>query len=190
MSWVTNSTVLPVLVPDAQQFVLQRLARHRVERAEGLVHQQHLGIDRQRAGERHALALAARQLVRVPVGVVGEADQRQRLAGAVAAARRGAGRSAPARTPRWRARAARAAAAPSWNTSATGSTAPAVAGAILTVPALGLARSAITRSSVDLPTPDGPTMARNSPRRTVRSSPRSTSVRRPLRSKARPSRAM
>ena len=49
--------------PDAQL-----LADPRVEGAERLVEQQHLGLDRERPGERHALALAARQLGRVAVG--------------------------------------------------------------------------------------------------------------------------
>ena len=46
-----------------------------------LVEQQHLRLQRERAGDRDALLLAARQLARVVVGLVGEADaleQRQR----------------------------------------------------------------------------------------------------------------
>ena len=49
--------------PDAQL-----LADPRVERPERLVEQQHLGLDRERPGQRHALPLAARQLGRVAVG--------------------------------------------------------------------------------------------------------------------------
>ena len=37
-------------------------AHARVERAERLVEQEHLGVDRERAGETHALALAAGEL--------------------------------------------------------------------------------------------------------------------------------
>ena len=46
----------------------QILAHLGVECAEGLVEQQHAGLDRQRARQCDALALAARQLVRVAVG--------------------------------------------------------------------------------------------------------------------------
>ena len=45
----------------------QLLAHLRVEGAERLVEQQHPRLDDQRAGERHALALAARELGRVPL---------------------------------------------------------------------------------------------------------------------------
>ena len=51
------------LVVQAAQPDAQVLAHPRVERAERLVEQQHLGLDGERARERHALALAARQLV-------------------------------------------------------------------------------------------------------------------------------
>ena len=48
--------------PDAQ------LGAHaRVERAERLVEQQHLRLGRERAGERHALPLAAGELRRIAV---------------------------------------------------------------------------------------------------------------------------
>ena len=50
-----------------------------VERAEGLVEQQHARLDRERAGERHALALAAGQLRRIAVGEALEADEVQQL---------------------------------------------------------------------------------------------------------------
>ena len=53
----------------------QLLAHPRVERAERLVEQQHLGLDRERPGERHALALAARELRRVAVGEAVEVDE-------------------------------------------------------------------------------------------------------------------
>jgi hypothetical protein len=50
------------LVVQPAQPGAQLLAHARVERAERLVEQQHLGLDRERAGERHALALAAGEL--------------------------------------------------------------------------------------------------------------------------------
>ena len=50
-----------------------------VERAEGLVEQQHLGLNGQRPGQGHALALAARELRRVALAEVGQAHQLEQL---------------------------------------------------------------------------------------------------------------
>ena len=50
-----------------------------VEGAEGLVEQQHLGLDGQGAGQGHALALAARELGRVALAEVGQAHQLEQL---------------------------------------------------------------------------------------------------------------
>ena len=58
---------MPVARPERLELVVQQVARHRVERAERLVHQQHVGVLRERAGERDALAHAARELVRALV---------------------------------------------------------------------------------------------------------------------------
>ena len=55
------------VVVEAAQPRAQLLADGRVERAERLVEQHHLRLDRERAGERHALALAARELRGVAV---------------------------------------------------------------------------------------------------------------------------
>jgi hypothetical protein len=62
------------LVPQLEQLLLHLAARERVERGEGLVHQQHARLHRQRAGNGHALLHAARELVRVHVGELGQAD--------------------------------------------------------------------------------------------------------------------
>ena len=67
MSWVTNSTVLRCVLPDAEQQLLHQLAGLVVERAERLVHQQHARVVGQRARQRDALLHAARQLLRVVV---------------------------------------------------------------------------------------------------------------------------
>ena len=64
---------------DAQPLPQLR-ADLRVQRAERLVQQQHARLDRERAGERHALALAAGELVRVAVLVAGEPDDAEQLA--------------------------------------------------------------------------------------------------------------
>ena len=63
------------LVVEAAQPVAQLLADLRVERAEGLVEQQHLRLDRERPGQRHALALPARELRRVAVREALELDE-------------------------------------------------------------------------------------------------------------------
>ena len=52
-------------LPDPQQLELEDLPRLRVDRGERLVHQQHLRLDRERAGEAGALLHAARELVGV-----------------------------------------------------------------------------------------------------------------------------
>jgi hypothetical protein len=49
-------------LPTTTRLVLQPGARQRIERAEGLVHQQHLGLHRQRACDAHALLHAAGDL--------------------------------------------------------------------------------------------------------------------------------
>ena len=56
------------LGPDAQQLEVEALAGQRVERAERLVEQEHGRPQRERAGDGHALAHAARQLVRTRAG--------------------------------------------------------------------------------------------------------------------------
>ena len=68
--------------PDAQQLSVEALARQRVERAERLVEQEHARLQRQRAGDGHALAHAARQLVRAGAGEPAEADEVEQLGGA------------------------------------------------------------------------------------------------------------
>ena len=58
---------------------MEDVARHRVERPERLVHQQHVGFLREGARERDALTHAARQLVRTPVAEVIEVHQMEQL---------------------------------------------------------------------------------------------------------------
>ena len=74
----------PDLAVDARQLDLHLLAELEVERPERLVEQQHGRSLRERAGQRHALGLAARQLPRVAVAVLGQADQLEVLADAPA----------------------------------------------------------------------------------------------------------
>jgi hypothetical protein len=65
------------LVVQPAQPAAQLAAHLGVERAERLVEEQHLGLDRERAGERDALALAAGKLVRIAVGEPVELHQLQ-----------------------------------------------------------------------------------------------------------------
>ena len=62
------------------QFVLHLAAKLQVERAERLVEQQDGGLDDQRARQRHALPLAAGQLVRHLAVGIRQPDHRQRFA--------------------------------------------------------------------------------------------------------------
>ena len=75
--------------PDPQQLLLQHRLGQLVERRERLVHEQHLGVVGERAGERHALLHAARQLMRVGVGELAEPGLVEPLADHVAPFARG-----------------------------------------------------------------------------------------------------
>ena len=61
-SWVIISTVFSSLLMDRHDAVLQVRAGQRVERAERLVEQQHLGLHGERAGDADALLHAAGDL--------------------------------------------------------------------------------------------------------------------------------
>ena len=87
-SWVTNTVVTCTSSCRRRSQARSSLRTRGVERAEGLVEQQHARLDRQRPGERHALALAARELGRVAVGEAVEVHE-------LRAARRPAPRSPP-----------------------------------------------------------------------------------------------
>ncbi len=63
------------------QLLLHLLAQLQVERAQRLVEQQHLRLVDQRAGQRHALALAAGKLSGLAGAVAGKLHQLQRLFG-------------------------------------------------------------------------------------------------------------
>ena len=67
------------LVVQAAQPLAQLLADLGVEGTERLVEQQHLGLDRQRAGQRHPLALAAGELRRQPVGELRQVHELEQL---------------------------------------------------------------------------------------------------------------
>ena len=62
-------------VADPHEFGLHDLARLRVERGERLVEQEHLGLERERAGEIDALPHAAGELVRIVPIEAAQPDQ-------------------------------------------------------------------------------------------------------------------
>ena len=63
------------LRPDAEQLQVEALARHLVERAERLVHQQQRGREREGARDRHALLHPSRELPRMVPLEPGELDE-------------------------------------------------------------------------------------------------------------------
>jgi len=66
---------------QAAQFGAHVLAQLEIERRQRLVEQQHLRLDRQRAGDGHPLALTARQFARRPVAIALQRHQREQLVG-------------------------------------------------------------------------------------------------------------
>jgi hypothetical protein len=78
-SCVIMNTVWCVSAQMLQQLVLDGAARQRVERAEGLVEQQHLGLDGEGARDAHALLHAAGELARLLVDGAVQADHRHVL---------------------------------------------------------------------------------------------------------------
>jgi hypothetical protein len=67
------------LLPDPQQLQVQPLARHLVERAEGLVHQEQRRLEGERARDRDTLLHAAGELPRVVALEAGQLDELEHL---------------------------------------------------------------------------------------------------------------
>ena len=88
MSCVTNTTVRGRSASVATSSRRIRVAGLVVERAERLVHQQDVGLGGERARELDALAHAARQLVRVVAGELGEPRDLEPLVDLLRAGRR------------------------------------------------------------------------------------------------------
>ena len=154
-SCVATTTVRPCGRKLAQRR-RQLAAARRIERRRRLVHQQHRRIDGQRAGDRHALRLAARQLVRQRGGALADAQHRRAARGHGARRRRAAAAArAPAPATRCAARVRCANRWWNWNTmptrvqtrsrrrAASGDRSPAIA----------------AQGSCVLPEPDGPMSA-------------------------------
>ena len=154
------------LAPQAQELVAHQEARLLVERAERLVEQDQARLHDERARDAHALAHAARELRRIAGREVGQgrrASARRARACAFSAALSFARRRPNATLP---ATSSQGSEASSWNTT------PMPSGALArdragprtrSLPSVAGVRPAISSSSVDLPQPDGPTTAKNSP---------------------------
>ena len=163
IEWVTNSTVLRglagevALAPDAQQLERHVVARHGVERAERLVHQQQRRVEQQGAAQRGALLHAARQLARQ---LVAEARRGPPCRGArrarLQARRRPCRRARPAAARSAGSSATSAAPAPGRPCRRRRSAARTARPATVTVPAVAGRSPATMRSRVDLPQPLGP----------------------------------
>ncbi len=152
---------------DLHQLVLQLGAGQRIERAEGLVHQQHLGFHRQRPGDADALLHAAGDFVRVLVRGMRQADQFDgRLGAGLELGLAFLGCRKRARRPGRcsRSRSARAAGCGSGRPPHAPGRGRRFRGRrSSSTPVVGLVRPAIRLSSVDLPQPEWPISAMNSP---------------------------
>ena len=87
-SWVTSSVGSVELGEQVLQLAAHDAARVRVQRRQRLVEQQHRRVARQRARERDALALAARQVRRLLAREVGDVEALEQLVDARRAAER------------------------------------------------------------------------------------------------------
>ena len=79
ISWLTTTMVMPARAHVAHDGE-HRADELRIERRGRLVEQHDLRLERERAGDRDALLLAARELGRVGRGLVGEPDPLERRA--------------------------------------------------------------------------------------------------------------
>ena len=95
-SWVTITSVRPPRVDGVAQQREHLAPGTQVQRARRLVREDDLGLADQRAGDRHALLLAAGELRRAVPGAVGQADGGERLADGAARSRRPASRDGSA----------------------------------------------------------------------------------------------
>ena len=143
--------------PERFELVVQEVAGHGVERAERLVHQEHVGLLREGPGERGALAHAAGELVRPLVAEVLEVHHLEQLVHAVLALRaRDAVESQ--RELDVAGTVSQGNSADSWNMSEVR------APFTVTVPEVGWSSPATRLSRVLLPQPDAPIRQTNSPR--------------------------
>jgi hypothetical protein len=86
---------------DGAHILAQRGAQRRIEPRKGFVEQHDRWLRRQRARQRHALLLPARQLVRIAFAVAAHADQRQQFLDAARPLRVLSGKAMFCATVRW-----------------------------------------------------------------------------------------
>ena len=174
---MTSSALVPAARRIAGDLLAQPLAQPGVERRERLVEQHDLRVGRQRAGERDSLALAARELVRV-----GAARSARPTSSRHSAARSAASAPKPTLARDRQVREQRAVLEDHADAALLGLDPGAGAGhlapPIRTLPASGRSKPAISRSSVVLPEPLGPTSGDDAPRSTRRRRRRPPRVRR------------
>ena len=167
-SWVTTTRVAPESALGAQQEVDHRRRVVRVQRAGGLVGEDHAGPVDQRARDRHALTLPAGQLIGQLVGVVGKPQLGEQLEAALVAVAGAMQRELQAHVldrGEERQQVVGLEHEPELVTAQTSALARRAGSEISrppidTRPAVGASRPAIRPSSVDLPQPLGPVMAR------------------------------
>ena len=168
---VISSTVAPVRAPKPQYLVAHKQARLRIERTERFVEQNEARLQHQRARDADALAHAAGQLRRIGLGKILQAHEGERIVDAAADFRLRRRRCGAARRRRYPTPSARESSRPPGTRrrcrrrlrrgSACPRTSP--------CPSLAVCKPARTSRKVDLPQPDGPTTAKNSPLRRSRS---------------------
>lgn len=149
-------------LPQRYELGLQAQARKRVELAEWLIERQKARIVHQRTRERGALGHAARKLVRIGVCKAMQSDKIERGVDALLLLLENAARVEPGRNivPDRRPRKS----VGSWKTRMReGSGRSTSDPSAVMLPAVGCSRPEMSRSKVDLPQPDGPSKAMNSP---------------------------
>ena len=179
IEWVTNTTVVAVSRQMRRSSDLHVLARHLVQRAERLVHQQERGMGRERAGDRHPLLHPARELPRQVLRELARASPAPASRARAGDARPCPSPSAPAAARRSSSRCATRTGPPAGTPCRSpGRAAPGAPACRSPRPRRSSApvRFAIRRSCVDLPHPDGPISETNSPGSIVRSMSTSAST--------------
>ena len=159
------------LALQAQELVLQAHARHRVDGAERLVHQEHGRIGGERARDADPLALPARELRGVALAVLGgiEADELEQLVDPCARCAPSASRAGAARWRRWCRWSGAGTGRPAGSRTRCGGAAPTGSAWVTSSPSrkmrpdVGSISRLIILSVVVLPQPDGPTSTQISP---------------------------
>ena len=171
-SWscVTITVVMPSLLLQLADLHAHRLAQLGVEVRQRLVEQQHVGPDDQRARQRDALLLAARELRaagarRGRPGAPGAAPRRRAARSRTSAPCASRARRRRSRPPS-DAGTARSSGTPCRRCASTAAASVTSLPPRRTRPAVGAMKPAIMRSVVVLPQPLGPSSTTNSPSRT------------------------